>query len=260
MQFERSDLEQSLLRELECPVCMDYMVPPIMMCVNGHNVCDICRPKIPRCPTCRQEFLSGRNVALEHLARDVKYPCSYQKYGCEEFLVHDTVREHQHICHYRPQTCPVSKMSSVQCSWAGTYNDIKIHLMEQHRGCCYEYIERKFRVVKNIKPRRSVSDFIFVFNEVFCLRFHANIHTLYAVLLYVGPSENAAKYKYKVEFVNADNTEGVTVMHLTRSFDENLDDIFKAGNCGKVHYDVVSRLRNKEGRLKFKTEIFRVGE
>jgi len=83
---------------------------------------------------------------------------------------------------------------------------------------------------------------------------------LYAVLLYVGPSENAAKYKYKVEFVNADNTEGVTVMHLTRSFDENLDDIFKAGNCGKVHYDVVSRLRNKEGRLKFKTEIFRVGE
>jgi len=79
-------------------------------------------------------------------------------------------------------------------------------------------------------------------------------------MLYVGPSENAAKYKYKVEFVNKDNTEGATIIHLTRSFDENLDDIFKAGNCGKVHYDVVSRLVTKEGGLKFKTTIFRVGE
>jgi len=239
---------------------MDYMVPPIMLCVNGHNVCDICRSEITLCPICRKQFLSTRNVALEKLARDVKYPCPYRKYGCEEFLVHDKFREHQNKCHYLPQTCPASKLSNEQCSWTGIFNDIKKHLMEQHRGCCYEYIEGKFRVLRNFAACMSVSKFVFAFNEIFFLRFHANNDNLYAVLKYIGPAENAAKYKYKIEFVNADNTEGVTVMHLTRSFDENLDDIFKAGNCGKVHYDVVSRLVTKDGGLKFKTRIFRVGE
>jgi hypothetical protein len=106
----------------------------------------------------------------------------------------------------------------------------------------------------------DTSQFVFALNEDFFLRFQKNNGTLYAVLLYIGPAENAAKYKYKVEFVNTDNTEGVTVMHLTRSFDENLDDIFKTGNCGKLHYDVVSRLTTKEGGWKFKIEIFRVGD
>jgi len=199
-------------------------------------------------------------VALEMLATGVNYPCSYRKYGCEEFFFLDTVREHQNRCHYRPQTCPVSKLSNERCSWNGTYNGIKKHLMEQHLGICYKNIEGKFRVLRNIKPCMSVFDFVFVLNEVFCLRFEANIHKCYAVLLYVGPSENAAKYKYKVDFFNKDNTERVTVMHLTRSFGENLDDIFKAGNCGNVHYDVVSRLRNEEGCVYFTTEILRVGD
>jgi len=258
MQFERSDLEQSLLRELECPVCMDYMVPPIMMCVNGHNVCDICRPKIPRCPTCRQEFLSGRNVALEHLARDVKYPCSYQKYGCEEFLVHDTVREHQHRCHYRPQTCPVSKISNVQCGWNGTYNDIKKHLMEQHRGFCYGYIEGNVRVLRNVDA--CIGVFVFALNEVFCLIFRKNGDNLCTVLQYIGPAENAAKYKYRVDYVNADNTGSVTVMHLARSFHENFEDIFKAGNCVKVHCGEVSSLANEVSKFKTKIKVFPVGD
>jgi hypothetical protein len=105
-----------------------------------------------------------------------------------------------------------------------------------------------------------LSQFVFALNEFFFFRFQANNDTLYTVLLYIGPAENAAKYKYKVEFVNKDNTEGVTVMHLTRSFDENLDDIFRSGNCGKLHYDVVKRLESEDGRVKFKTEIFRVGD
>jgi len=105
-----------------------------------------------------------------------------------------------------------------------------------------------------------VSQFVFALNEVFFLIFHANDDTFYAVLQYIGPAENAAKYKYKVKLIDKDNTESVTVMHLTRSFDENLDDIFKAGNCVKVHYDVVRRLGTEEGGLKFKTRIFRVGE
>ena len=53
----------------------------------------------------------------------------------------------------------------------------------------------------------------------------------YVVVQCAGPPENAAKYQYKVKFVNNDNTEGVSVTHLTIRFDENLDDIFQSGNC-----------------------------
>jgi E3 ubiquitin-protein ligase SIAH1 len=239
---------------------MEYMVPPIILCANGHNICNICRPKIPHCPTWRQPFLNATNVALEKLAREMKYSCTYQKFGCEEVFFHDTVREHQHRCHYRPQKCPAYKLPNVKCSWTGSYNDIKKHLMEKHRGDCYEYVDGMFRVLKNIAACVILSQFVFALNEVFFLRFQVTNDTLYAVLLYVGPPQNAAKYKYKVKFVNKDDTEGVTVMHLTRSFDENLDDIFNAGNCGKVHYDVVRRLRDEMSKVKFKIEILRIGD
>ena len=254
------DIEQSLLRELECPVCMEYMVPPIILCVYGHNICDICRPKIPYCPTCRHPFLNATNVALENLAREVKYPCPYQKFGCEEFFVHDTVREHQHRCHYRQEKCPVYKLPNVKCSWTGSYSDMKEHLMEKHCGDCYEYVGGKFRVLKNIAAPMSLSQFVFALNEIFLLRFQTTNDTLYAVLLYIGPAENAAKYKYKVEFFNKGHTESVAVMNTTRSFDEKLDDIFKSGSCGKLHYDVVRRLSDEMSKLKFKIEILRVGD
>lgn len=37
----------------ECPVCFDYVLPPILQCQSGHLVCSSCRPKLTCCPTCR---------------------------------------------------------------------------------------------------------------------------------------------------------------------------------------------------------------
>jgi len=90
--------------------------------------------------------------------------------------------------------------------------------------------------------------------------FYLKIILFYAVLLYVGPSENVAKYKDKVEFVNEGNTEGVTVMHLTGVSDKILNDVYSSSKCGNLRYDVVNRLRDKEGNVKFKLEIIRVGD
>ena len=101
--------------------------------------------------------------------------------------------------------------------------------------------------------------FIFAYNEIFVSLFLTIKGIFYAVLLYVGPAENAAKYKYKVKFVNEDDTEGVTVMHLTRSAGEDLDELYNSGKCGKLHYDVVRRLTDEQSNLKFKLGIIRIG-
>jgi hypothetical protein len=214
-----------------------------------------------RCPTCRQQFLNVKNIALEKLSRKLNYPCPYEKRGCVETFAHDMVREHQKRCHYRPQTCPANNLPNVKCDWAGIYKDLKEHLMEKHPGDCYGNVDGEIRNLKHISARMCVCQFVFALNEVFFLRFQAKIdNILYAVVQYIGPPENATNYKYKVTFVNKDNTEDVTVMHLTRSFNEGCHEIFRSGNCGKLHFNVVSRLATKDDGLKFKIKMFQVGD
>ena len=80
--------ERSLLIQLECPVCTEYMRPPIACCANGHNICN----------NCSHQFLNTRNVALEKLATQVKYPCTYRKYGCMEVYNLAMIGEHEDRC------------------------------------------------------------------------------------------------------------------------------------------------------------------
>jgi uncharacterized OB-fold protein len=35
-------LSEVLLGEINCPVCMEFMVPPSKLCTNGHNICSRC--------------------------------------------------------------------------------------------------------------------------------------------------------------------------------------------------------------------------
>ena len=65
-------LTKALLKELKCPVCMEYMVPPIKLCMNGHNICSKRRERVQCCPTCRDKFSEIRNVALENIPRRQK--------------------------------------------------------------------------------------------------------------------------------------------------------------------------------------------
>jgi hypothetical protein len=130
---------------------------------------------IPRCTS----RLFIRHIALEKLVKVLRYPCSYQRYGCVEVFVHDMVHEHQDRCHYRPQTCSVKKLTAVKRDWTGIYQDIKEHLMEEHPGDCYKYRDGKFRTLKYIAARMCVSQFVLALNEVFCLRFQANNDIFY---------------------------------------------------------------------------------
>jgi len=259
MQSESTDPEQSLLNRLVCPECLEYMRPPIRMCANGHKICDNCRQKGSKCQTCSSHFVSARNLALEDLARQVMYPCKYRSSGCVEMFNHAKIARHQATCRYIPQVCPVAKLAIRNCSWTGMYNDIKEHLKENHLEECCEYVEGDVKFIYNLTVGMKLFCFIFAHNEVFFSLFQEKYEKFYAVLLYVGPAENAAKYKYKFEFINEDGTEGVTVMHLTGSSPEYLDDVYRSGECVKLHYDVVSRLKDEEDNVKYKLEIINVG-
>ena len=66
----------------ECPVCFDYVLPPILQCQAGHLVCKQCRQKLSLCPTCRGSLTpSIRNLAMEKVASAVLFPCKVSGWG-----------------------------------------------------------------------------------------------------------------------------------------------------------------------------------
>jgi hypothetical protein len=135
-------------------------------------------------------------VALEDLAKQVKYPCKYRSYGCTETFDHDTIGGHQAICLQIPQKCPFAKLAIRKCSWTESY-DMEKHLKEIHLELCFEYVEGDFKFLYNLNTKTKFFCFRFAYNEVFFSHFSEKDGTCYAVVLYVGPPGNAAQYKYK---------------------------------------------------------------
>ncbi len=115
----------------ECPVCFDYVLPPILQCQSGHLVCSNCRPKLTCCPTCRGPLGSIRNLAMEKVANSVLFPCKYASSGCEVTLPHTDKAEHEELCEFRPYSCPCPGAS---CKWQGSLDAVMPHLLHQHKS------------------------------------------------------------------------------------------------------------------------------
>ncbi|KAJ8957884.1 hypothetical protein NQ318_001880 [Aromia moschata] len=78
----KEDLKDSLIRKakkiflqmLECPICKEYMAPPIYQCLSGHTVCTTCKAKMDCCSTCQSKIENTRNFALEDVSKKVELP------------------------------------------------------------------------------------------------------------------------------------------------------------------------------------------
>lgn len=91
----------------ECPVCFEYILPPILQCQNGHLVCKSCRQRLTICPTCRVQITANiRNLQMEKVATSILFPCKYVANGCPmQTLVKDKV-VHEEMCEFKPYNCP----------------------------------------------------------------------------------------------------------------------------------------------------------
>ncbi|VDM47808.1 unnamed protein product [Toxocara canis] len=120
-----------VLSAFECPVCMDYMMPPYLQCQSGHLVCGNCRPKLTCCPTCRGPVPSVRNLVLEKIANTVMFPCKFSSSGCPLTFSHVEKVEHEELCEHRPYCCPCPGAS---CKWQGSLSEVMGHLMKVHKS------------------------------------------------------------------------------------------------------------------------------
>jgi E3 ubiquitin-protein ligase SIAH1 len=115
-------VRQSVFQTLTCPLCREYMRPPITLCQAGHNICSRCRSDRSdgnKCLSCESPLLNTRNVALETIARNLVYPCRYSVAGCRKRFGMDDVAKHHAQCPHRSYDCPLLALEG--CKWTGRY-------------------------------------------------------------------------------------------------------------------------------------------
>ncbi|KAH8368383.1 hypothetical protein KR084_010670 [Drosophila pseudotakahashii] len=126
------ELNDLLVAELGCPVCYETILPPIKMCREGHLICAGCKAKVDRkCPVCQGYLGDVRSLAMEHVAEELMFPCSYFYMGCQARLTYAEKINGNHVkdCEWQPSFCPFSR----KCCWHGPVKDVPQHQAESHK-------------------------------------------------------------------------------------------------------------------------------
>ena len=81
---------QELAQLFECPVCFDYVLPPIMQCNAGHLVCQHCQPKLTVSSRLQVHFdqIKYLLIALSNMPRpSTDHPKLGDGEGCSDRLL-----------------------------------------------------------------------------------------------------------------------------------------------------------------------------
>jgi E3 ubiquitin-protein ligase SIAH1 len=217
-------LEDDLLKDLECPVCMEYMVPPIQLCKNGHNTCSKCRESVQRCPTCRAEFLETRNVALENFARRLKYPCDNRQSGCLDRFSIEHIAEHHTVCAYRKLKCPFQ--INEHCSSKCRKSDMRNHLEKAHK--------RSLQATSTLRSdlfQDMIVRVLFCFGELFVHHQRKRDGRFYWAVQMIGTNSEASKYKCEFTLRAANGIEQISKIFLVQGYSEDWETSFISGKC-----------------------------
>jgi E3 ubiquitin-protein ligase SIAH1 len=248
-------LSEDFLKELECPVCMEYMTPPITMCKSGHNICSSCRPKLKSCPTCRQLFLNVRNKALENLSLLAKFPCPYKSYGCQLVFAQEQIIEHKVLCPYRSYSCPFSEAEGIMCKWSGIREDMKDHIKAEHRNRLTEMDFLKEVIIRRYKHEYRYTRVIFACDEMFYQQFEVIDNVFYFVIQHIGPENYDPKFQYNFTITTRQHAESISMSFVARSCKVDIEKIHRSGQCVKLCFDTVKNFLDEKNNFKFEFYI-----
>lgn len=188
---EKNEFNQQLLQSLECPICREYIRPPIFICETGHNICEICSKRVNMCPICRGNFLGGRNFTLESFTSNLDYPCVNQLLGCFFIGKAQLVQKHELLCEYIEIECV-----TLNCQWRGLDGDLKKHLKAEHMDVLLQQ-DNTYAHHSN----KDFKDYLFLYvDDIFILKlYYENGQDLkFAVLHYQCKTTSRYKYDFKI--------------------------------------------------------------
>ena len=188
---------KSLLEVLECPVCHETILPPIIQCFEGHLICSGCvdnlsESKCPECrgPLARNPYAAVRNRALERIAGPLAIPCRYQGRGCETTPAYDCAEKHAAACNYRDMKCP-------ECDWWGFFRDLPKHFESKHRQLIELPSSSTVTIEHSLGKGYATSRIFIVDSSAFVLRlFEHSTGTFAAYMMFAGPEPDRLGYTY----------------------------------------------------------------
>lgn len=118
----------TLNNDLKCPVCLNKLTPPVVMCRSGHNTCSQCKSGLHQCSLCREPFLQATNRVLDNILNEFSKtkPCFYLAVGCPSLI---SFSHHSQICSFRSIQCPDMTQN---CAWNGKVKDWISHVEDMH--------------------------------------------------------------------------------------------------------------------------------
>nr|CAD7603166.1 unnamed protein product [Timema genevievae] len=227
-----------LLSLLECPVCYDVMRPPIMHCLNSHNVCSPCRVKIDQCPICKDEFLPSRNVLAEQLSNKVNHPCTNRDHGCRVYRPLSTLYEHEIDCPKRLYECKfgLGRCGTLRCEWKGRYGDIFNHVTKSH---LLNSEKNSTKMVFN-KGVKKICRLAKMFDELFWVVSKIELEKPYCLAVqYIGPRSCANKFMYEVKCSSKAGGE-LTFKNSCHHVDQDTDVLLREGPCFRTDHNTLN--------------------
>lgn len=191
------NLYEDLLVELECPICTNYMSPPIRQCATGHSICEDCRRRLPKCALCQGPFTESRNISLEGLAIKLRYPCINKNSGCNSKLAYNEREIHESQCSFKGYKCAMDG-----CFWSGKLEDISQHWASKQmpykpygeNNVCQIKMSSEFYNVNIIEAQ----------NKLFWFKCKITKKKLYWAVQYIGKTTEAEKYWYEIDIFKSD--------------------------------------------------------
>ena len=130
------------------------------------------------------------------------------------------------------------------------------HVMDAH-GRYVRVGAESTSILNDVSNTPGYSLVVFAFDQVFLQRSRLQDCKFYSAVQYVGPKENAFKYRYEFELCSNKGYYKITVGCLTHSDADDLQSVNKAGKCVRLDYDVIKRYMY-EDKLPYKLRIYKL--
>lgn len=189
-------VDKDVVSEFECPICNEYMQPPIRQCATGHSFCDGCFSRITTCSICTLGKSTVRNFTLEKLYEKLRFPCKYAANGCSFILKGSEMADHVIKCDNRIFNCPIS----MNCKWMSKLATLEDHVKEEHENFLHYHTKTYFPLATDMKCKQiSIEK---VHNELFLLELQPKDNTMIWGVYHLGSNEKTEKFSYKINISN----------------------------------------------------------
>lgn len=221
-----------------CPICYEYLTPPVIRCLKDHNLCLTCFERMEimsggnRCPSCRVPIdKDNRNRFVEEQLEQLFVQCQWKSQGCSQKIPLSKRGKHEKTCEFRPGgiKCYYHIASgSSYCEWEGKPSNLWEHLKVTHK--C-DVIEREYFIRFLWNP--PAEDVLRIRPRVLKIGFPSdgNAFTIFILEHFYDPVEKVAlfmvrtldsdvKLNYSIDLVDRHHQEmGLTFRGITMDFE-----------------------------------------